>query len=240
MLRHSDAFLLMPEERRPRSTASRRRQRDRRRRDRLGRHGRPARGAQSPMRLSAARPRSPARVPCIPRAPWQSRAGSAVCLQQVSEAAVAGDQTLPMSEVGGACVPPRIITLTQGGRAGVRARHCQVHGARCAARARGSGRSGRLGGVVVAAVGVSEPRGRAIVGRMCACVEARGTGGEWRGSACARSEPPLPRAMGRTCAGSAFAMAVPRVVRCAARFARSVTCVLDAQTAQYRVRCDMF
>ena len=42
-----------------------------------------------------------------------------------------------------------------------------------------------------------------------------------------------PRASGRTCAGSAAATAVPRVARCAARYARSVACVLDAQTAQY-------
>ena len=58
--------------------------------------------------------------------------------------------------------------------------------------------------------------------------------GGWRGSACARSELPLPRALGRVCAGSAAATAVPKAVRCAARFVRSLPCaVLVAQTAQY-------
>ena len=53
----------------------------------------------SPMRPSVARPRSPARVPCILRAPWQSRAGCAVCMQQVSADAVVAARTFLLAAV---------------------------------------------------------------------------------------------------------------------------------------------
>lgn len=132
-----------------------------------------------------------------------------------------------------------IITLKQGGRAGVRAQQTGVAGV---VSGRGSRRwaYGAGGSEAVRSADAGELRGGTLRDRMEGRLGACGARGEWRGSACAHSEPPLPRAMGRACAGSAAAMAVPRVALCDARLRDPLLVMLDAQTAQYAVRYDMF
>ena len=150
-----------------------------------------------------------------------------------------GARTFSFAAVARAGVTGAVGSGQRGQWAGVRARQRGAAGAfsRQGSREWARVAGGQLGG------GIGRRRGavRRAVGRQD-CVPAWSL---WRRRGVALQcvcapEPPLPRAMGRTCAGSAAATAVPRAARCAARYARSVTCVLDAQTAQYRVRHDIF
>jgi hypothetical protein len=68
------------------------------------------------MRHPAVHPRSPARVPCIPRTPWQSRTVCAMSMHHASAAAVAALATLPMSNGRGARMTPANHNTEAGGQ----------------------------------------------------------------------------------------------------------------------------
>ena len=190
------------------------------------------------IRPSAVHPRSPARVPCIPRTLHIPRAGCAVCKPGFSRCG-GGIQDFYLCR---SCARRRDRRCRQGQWAGVRARQ---QGAAGAASGQGSRQWARgTGGRHGACVGRRRRASRSFVRRSVECLclcGGRGAAWRWRDSAGASPEPPLPRASGRTCACSAAATAVPRVARCAPRYARSwLVCLMrKLRSTAVRVRCDM-
>ena len=69
--------------------------------------------------------------------------------------------------------------------------------ARSAARARGSGRAGQMGGLAAAPLDAGEPQAGSILCRQGGVERQREAGWRWHGSAHASPEPPEPRALGR-------------------------------------------
>ena len=106
------------------------------------------RQCESLMRLSAVRPRSPARVPCMNPAPWQSRAGCAVCMYQVSAAAVVAARTFILAAVELSSwqqLREGLLAVCSEGSGQGSGRYSEAQQAQSMARARGSGRTGQLG-----------------------------------------------------------------------------------------------
>ena len=163
---------------------TRRHHRDRERRDRRGKHrGRPAdRIYDSTVGRASSVARARALYPAHPGSP--ALAAPCACTRFQRQQQRQGRFALIPQLRAQACRALQAVRSEGSGQGSGRGSAAQQ--AHSAARARGSGRAGRVASLAVASADAGEPCGGRLVVRIVCLRGACGAGGGWRCSACAR------------------------------------------------------